>query len=185
MQTAVLTQQPISVENFTNLIKDFTRSTSVSLTYFVDDSRSRTIKGEKQIQKLVRISNNAYLNHDYTNKVKVLSGDNTFVAHELKGKTRISSTILQSQKTNEFMLDIKVLRTEKVELLGYFHNGKEITEAEAISMELWAPIYYNPTPKKTAGRGLVSEQDDFNMITPYISRICLIKFNGTEYLINK
>jgi hypothetical protein len=83
------------------------------------------------------------------------------------------------------MLDIKVLRTEKVELLGYFHNGKEITEAEAISMELWAPIYYNPTPKKTAGRGLVSEQDDFNMITPYISRICLIKFNGTEYLINK
>lgn len=185
MQTAVLTQQPISVANFVELVKDFTRSSGVSLTYFVDDSRSRTIKGNKQVQKLVRISNNAYLNHDYTKKVINLTGATDFVAEQLKGKTRISTTILQSDKTAEFMLDIKVLRTEKIELLGYYHNGNEITEAEAVALDLWAPIYFNPTPKKTAGRGLVDAEDDFNMITPYISRILQIKFNGTEYLIQK
>jgi hypothetical protein len=184
MQTAILTQQPISVENFKNLLLNFTRSTSISLTYFVDDSRSRTIKGNKQVQKLVRISNNAYLNHDYENKVKKLTGED-FVAEQLKGKTRITSTIIQSNSTAEFMLDIKVLRTEKVELISYYHNGNPITEAEAISMDLWAPAYYNPEPKKTAGRGTVSEEDNFTMITPYISRICVIKFNGTEYLITE
>ena len=185
MQTAILTQQPISVTNFVELVKDFTPSTAISLTYFVDDSRSRTIKGVKQVQKLVRISNNAYLNHDYTNKVKNLTGSTDFVAEGLKGKSRISTTILQSDSTNEFMLDIKVLRTEKIELLGYYHNGKEITEAEAVALELWAPIYFNPTPKKTAGRGLVDAEHNFNMITPYISRILKIKFRGTEYLIQK
>ena len=185
MQTAILTQQPISVENFKSLVLNFTRSTSISLTYFVDDSRSRTIKGNKQVQKLVRISNNAYLNHDYENKVKKLTGCEDFVAEQLKGKTRISTTILQSNSTNEFMLDIKVLRTEKIELISYYHNGNPITEAEAIALELWAPAYYNPAPKKTSGRGLVAVEDDFNMITPYISRICVIKFNGTEYLITE
>lgn len=185
METAVLIQQPISVENFKNLVIDFTRSCGVSLTYFVDDSRSRTIKGNKQVQKLVEISNNAYFNHNYEKKIINLTGRIDFKAEPLKGKTRITSTILQSNKTSEFMLDIKVLRTEKITLLGYFYNGKEITEAEAISMDLWTDSYYNPTPKKTAGRGLVDEEDDFNMITPYISRILKIKFNGTEYLIQK
>lgn len=184
MNTAILTQQPISVANFTELVKDFTRSTAISMTYFVDDSRSRTIKGIKQVQKLVRVKN-AYINHNYTNKVINLSGATDFVAEELKGKERISTTLLRSLKTGEFMLDAKILKTESVELLGYYHNGKEITEAEAISLDLWAPAYYNPAPKTTAGRGLVSVEDDFRMITPYISRITLIKFNGTEYLISE
>jgi len=184
MQTEVLNQQPISVANFTELIKDFTKSTTISMTYFVDDSRSRVVKGEKQVQKLVRVKN-AYINHNYTNKVIKLSGETEFKAEEMKGKERVSTTIIRSLKTGEMMLDAKILKTEAVELLGYFHNGKEITEAEAILMGLWTDSYFNPTPKKTAGRGLVAVEDDFRMITPYISRITLIKFNGTEYLISE
>jgi hypothetical protein len=183
MNTEILTQQQINVADFTNLVKYFTRSTAVSMTYFVDDSRSRTIKGTKQVQKLVRVKN-AYLNHDYTNKVEGFIGEE-FIAQELKGKTRITSTILQSNSTAEFMLDAKILKTEAVELLGYFHKGNPITEAEAVALDLWAPIYFNPTPKKTAGRGLVAPQNDFRMITPYISRILKIKFCGTEYLITE
>ena len=184
MQTAVLTQQPISVANFTELVKDFTKSTAISMTYFVDDSRSRVVKGEKQVQKLVRVKN-AYINHNYTNKVINLSGETEFKAEEMKGKERVSTTLIRSLKTGEMMLDAKILKTEAVELLGYFHNGNPITEAEALSLDLWTDSYLNPTPKKTAGRGLVAVEDDFRMITPYISRITLIKFNGTEYLIQK
>ena len=181
---SAVVKQLISVANFIGLIKDFTRSTAISMTYFVDDSRSRTIKGEKQVQKLVRVKN-AYLNHNYTNKVINLTGETTFVAEEMKGKERVSTTLIRSLKTGEMMLDAKILKTEAVELLGYYHNGNEITEAEAVALDLWAPIYFNPTPKKTAGRGLVAVEDDFRMITPYISRITEIKFNGTEYLITE
>lgn len=184
MNTAILTQQPISVANFTELVKDFTRSTAISMTYFVDDSRSRVVKGTKQVQKLVRVKN-AYINHNYTNKVINLSGETTFVAEEMKGKERVSTTLIRSLKTGEMMLDAKILKTESVELLGYFHNGNPITESEALALDLWTDSYLNPTPKKTAGRGLVAVEDDFRMITPYISRITLIKFNGTEYLIQK
>ena len=174
----------ISVESFATLVKPFTRSAAISMTYFVDDSRSRTVKGQKQVQKLVRVKN-AYLNHNYENKVKNLTGCENFKAEELKGKTRISSTLLKSNSTGELMLDAKILKTEAVELLGYYHNGNPITEAEAVALDLWAGTYYNPTPKTTAGRGLVSEEDDFRMITPYLSRILIIKFNGTEYTLFK
>jgi hypothetical protein len=184
MQTTILTQQPISVANFTELVKDFTKSTAISMTYFVDDSRSRVVKGTKQVQKLVRVKN-AYLNHNYTNKVINLTGETEFKAEEMKGKERVSTTLIRSLKTGEMMLDAKILKTEAVELLGYFHNGNPITEAEALALDLWTDSYLNPTPKKTAGRGLVAVEDDFRMITPYISRITLIKFNGTEYLIQK
>ena len=184
MQTAILTQQPISVANFTELVKDFTKSIAISMTYFVDDSRSRVVKGTKQVQKLVRVKN-AYLNHNYTNKVINLTGETEFKAEEMKGKERVSTTLIRSLKTGEMMIDAKILKTEAVELLGYFHNGNPITEAEALALDLWTDSYLNPTPKKTAGRGLVDAEHNFNMITPYISRITLIKFNGTEYLIQK
>jgi len=184
MQTQILNQQPISVANFAELVKDFTRSTAVSMTYFVDDSRSRVLEGKKQVQKLVRVKN-AYLNHDYTNKVIIKTDNPEFVAHELKGKERVSTTLIRSLKTGELMLDAKILKTEAIELLGYFHKGNPITEAEAFALNLWTDSYLNPKPKKTAGRGLVAVEDDFNMITPYISRITLIKFCGTEYLITE
>lgn len=170
----------ISVESFGNLVKPFTRSTAISMTYFVDDSRSRTVKGQKQVQKLVTVKN-CYLNHNYENKVRNLTGDTTFQAEELKGKTRISTTLLKSNKTGELMLDAKILKTEAVTLLGYYHNGNIITEAEAVSLDLWAESYYKPKEKQTAGRGTVSVADDFRMITPYLSRILMITFNGTEY----
>lgn len=174
----------ISVESFANLIKPFTASSFISMTYFVDDSRSRTVNGQKQVQKLVRVKT-ASINHNYENKVKNLTGCEDFKAEEMKGKERVSTTLIRSLKTGELMLDAKILKTEAVEPLGYYHNGKEITEAEAIALDLWAPAYYNPAPKKTAGRGLVDEADDFRMITPYLSRILMIKFNGTEYTLFK
>jgi len=178
----VQTNAGITITALVTKLMNFTRSTAISMTYFVDDSRSRTIGGQKQVQKLVRIKN-GYLNHNYENKVKNLTGEADFKAEEMKGKTRISSTLIRSDKTGEVMLDVKILKTEAVELIAYYHNGNEITEAEAIALDLWAPAYYNPAPKKTAGRGLVDEADDFRMITPYLSRILRLKLQGVDYYI--
>lgn len=170
----------INTNQLAEILKNITRSTFCNIIYLVDDQRSKTIKGIKQVQKLVQISHVA-LNHNYTNKVVNLSGATDFVAEEMKGKTRICSTLIQSDKTQELMIDGKVLNSEVAKVLGYFHNGSEITEIKAVELELWTDSYYNPTPTKTMGRGLVSEEDNFRIINTYLSRIKQIKLEGQRY----
>ena len=66
------------------IVEPITKSTVVNIIYVVDDSRSKTVKGVKQVQKMAQITH-CYLNHDYTQKVKNLTGNTEFVANELKG----------------------------------------------------------------------------------------------------
>ena len=162
------------------IVEPITKSTVVNIIYVVDDSRSKTVKGVKQVQKMAQITH-CYLNHDYTQKVKNLTGNTEFVANELKGKTRVSKTVLQSDKTGEKMIDGKVLDSGAAKILCYFHNGKRIKEIEAIAADLWIPQYYNPTPKTTMGRGEVSEAKDFAIINTYFSRIYRLKMFGQWY----
>lgn len=174
------TTKHITKQQLLNLLLNIKKSTVISMTYLVDDNRSKTVKGQKQIQKLVKCSH-AYLNHDYERKVQKLSGDNTFQALELKGKTRISSTIVQSDKTGEYLLDFKTLQSSPSKIIEFYHNGKVITEQEAVEQDLWTNSYYNPSQKITAGRGLVSKEDDFCMMTLGIRNILSIKYQGVEY----
>lgn len=174
------TTKHITKQQLLDLLLNIKKSTVISMTYLVDDSRSKTIKGEKQIQKLVKCSH-AYLNHAYERKVQKLSGDNTFQALELKGKTRISSTIIQSDKTGEYLLDYKTLQATPTKIIELYHNGKVITEQEVIDKDLWANSYYNPSEKITAGRGLVDKDKDFNMMTLALKNILTLKYQGVEY----
>ena len=171
----------VTVNELEAILIACTVSTVANIIYVVDDSRSKTVKGIKQVQKRVQISH-VYLNHNYTNKVQNLT-DEKFEAKPLEdfGKTRISSTIIQSLKSGAKMIDGKVLKSESSTILGYFHNGEEITEANAIAEELWANSYFNPTPKKTMGRGTVSIEDDFGIINTYLERIETIKLQGVTY----
>lgn len=178
----------ISVKQLAILLANITKSTVVSLTYFVDESKSRTINGQKQVQKRVKV-NNLYLNHNYTNKVQNLTGNTEFVAHELNGKERICSTIIASQSKANFgklMLDGKILHTESTKVLGYFHNGLEIelnkNDRNVGRNDLVAPSFYEKSTY-TSGRNTVSEENDFRMITPFLDNIETIKIQGQEYLI--
>lgn len=172
----------INQQQLFDMFVNYTMSGIISVEYITDDTRSKQVKGEKQVQKQVKI-NNLFLNHKYENKVRNLTGDTEFQALELKGKTRISSTIIQSDKSGEFMLDGKILNSESVKIINYFHKGEIITEAQAVANDLWANSYYNPTEKKTAGRGIVSEEKDFKMITLSLSKIIRLKFKGELYTI--
>jgi hypothetical protein len=165
-----------------DLVVNRTKSESCSVEYITDHNESKTIKGQKQIQKQVKISN-LFLNHKYEQKVRNLTGNESFEVHELKGKTRISSTIIQSDKSLEFMLDGKILNSESVKLINLFHNNEIITESEAVSLDLWAGAYYKETQKTTSGRGSVSVENDFKMITLSLSKIIRIKIGGFEYTI--
>lgn len=182
MKTLNINSNIITTKQLFDMLVNVTKSTIVAVEYITDDTRSKQVKGLKQVQKQVKI-NNLYLNHKYEQKVQRLTGNEEFQAYELKGKTRISGTIIQSDKTLENLLDGKILNSESVKLINYFHNDKIITESEAVSLDLWAGAYYKPTEKTTSGRGSVSIEDDFKMITLGLSKIIWIKFEGTEYTI--
>jgi hypothetical protein len=174
----------VTTTELANILANIKKSTFCHILYMVDDSRSKTMKGIKQVQKLVKITNVA-LNHNYQNKVINLTGNSDFKAEEMKGKTRICSTLIKSDKTGELMIDGKVLNKEVAKVLGYFHKGNEITETEAVKLDLWTPAYYNPTPVKTMGRGLVSEENDFRIINTYLSRIISLKLEGEWYSVTQ
>ena len=183
--TSILTATQVTVNELEAILNNVTTSTVANITYLVDDSRSKTKQGKKQIQKLVNISH-VYLNHNYTNKVANLT-DGNFEAQPLEnfGKTRISSTVIKSLKTDATMIDGKVLKSESAQILAYFNDGHEITEAKAIAQDLWAGAYYKPSTKKTMGRGTVSEEDNFGIINTYLSRIKIIKLQGITYVVSK
>ena len=155
-------------------------SKTISLEYIVDDRRSKIKNKQNLVQKHVKC-NNVYLHHDYGNKVKKLSGDTTFVPQPLKGKERITPTILKSLVTNELLIDGKILYSETTKILGYFHNNKPITEAEALGNEFWGNSYFKVPEKKTMGRGIVPEENDFYIINTTFDKIVYIKINGIEY----
>jgi hypothetical protein len=165
-----------------DMLVNRTKSETCKVRYITDHNLSKQVKGQKIIQKEVVI-NNLFLNHKYENKVRNLTGNSEFVANELKGKTRISSTIIQSDKSLENLLDGKILNSESVKLINLFHKGEIITESEAVSLDLWANSYYKPTEKITSGRGSVSIEDDFKMITLSLSKIIFIKIGGIEYTV--
>ena len=172
--------QRVTAEQLMEIVKPITKSTFIGLCYQVDESKSKTKGGKKQLQKQVCLT--ATLNHDYTKKVIKLSGDTSFVADPMKGKTRISNTIIQSDKTGAYMLYATVLKSAKRETT-YFHNELEISREDAIQRELFAPSYFNkPTTK---GRGLVNEADDFGLISPYLERLVWANVNGVEYEVIK
>jgi hypothetical protein len=178
----ITTENVITSNELFDMLVNRTKSETCKVEYITDHNESKQVKGQKQIQKQV-IINNLYLNHKYEQKVQRLTNDNTFVAQELKGKTRISSTIIQSDKSGEYMLDGKILNSESVKVINLFHKGEIITESQAVSLDLWANAYYKETEKTTSGRGSVSVEDDFKMITLSLSKIIKIKIGGVQYTI--
>jgi hypothetical protein len=173
----------VSQSELEAILEPVTVSTTISITYLVDDARSRKLSGKFLVQKRIFIGN-LYLNHDYAKKVTNLSGE-AFEALPMNGKTRISTTLVRSDKSGELLLDGKILCKESRKNLGYFNDGMLITEKQGENLGLWANGYYNPTPKTTSGRGLLTEQNDFQMITLGTKNIESLKMFGTLYEVVK
>ena len=170
-------EKTISQSELRLLLEPVTVSTVISITYIVDDSKSRTVSGKKLLQKEMFVGN-LYLNHDYAKKVSNLSGE-AFEALPMNGKTRISTTLVQSDKSGEMLLDGKILAKESRKLINYFHNGEIISRNEAERLN----YFYPATDKPTSGRGLLTEENDFQMITLGLKNIKSLKIFGTTYKI--
>jgi hypothetical protein len=169
------------------ILSTVTKSTICNVTYTVDESKSKMVGGKKQVQKKVNIAN-LYLNQDYGKKVNnILEGkqhaQRTFIAQPMKGKERINTVLVASLKTGKILLDGKVLFTESRTLLAYYHDGKEIQASKGnpeLNSHLFTPAFYKKSTY-TSGRGAVSEENDFTMITLGLDNIDTIKFQGKWY----
>ena len=177
---AVAEVEVLTDELILSLLENVTKSTTIAVEYEVDEPKSRQSKGVKLLQKRVRV-NTLYLNHDYGNKVRNKTGNSEFEAEQMKGKTRITSTIIESNKNGNKLLDGKIENYAVVTRLHLLHKGEEISELEAIAQNLFAPAYFDTTPKKTSGRGQVDVDDDFQMLTIGISNIKYLKCFGKAY----
>lgn len=176
------------------LVAPIRKSELTNVYYKVDEQLSKQKKGVKQLKKLVNAPN-VWLNHDYTKKVIKKTGNEEFVAEELKGRSPYLNTtsLLISDKTDECILrgifEHKMIANAP-KVLTYIYNGldtetlkfgQELTASEAVANELWTPAYFNPTPKKTIGRGSVSEEENCSFVQPYMARIKYIKIRGQWY----
>ena len=182
MTTKAIPSITISPSQLAELLETITRSTVVSLTYVVDDTRSKVSKGIYAIQKKVHISH-LYLNHDYEKKVINLTGDTSFQAQALKGKTRICSTLLRSDKNDELLIDGNELNSATSHIVALYHDKMEITEQDGIDNDWWRPSFYNPAPEITAGRGSVDHTDNFYIVNTALAKIVELKFGGVLYKI--
>jgi hypothetical protein len=177
-------QKLVTVTELAAMLEGFTASTTVSILYETDLSTARTVAGVKQVRKTTLVVN-ARLNHDYAQKVQRLSGDETFIADPMQGKTRVSGTLVKSDKSGELLLDYKLLNpaTEIKRLQLLTAGGEPISEADAAAQNLLAPSHFKERTKPTAGRGCVSEEKNFDMYTLSLKNIKRLRFKGVEYIV--
>jgi hypothetical protein len=172
------------------ILSSETRSTIVNVTYLVDESKSKQVKGKKQVQKRVNITH-LYLNQPYGKKVNNILRDKQgvdvdaepFVPQELNGKTRINTVLVRSDKNQNILLDGKVLFGESRHNLGYFHKGNRIEVDKndiSLNSNLFTPKFFEQK-SGTSGRGLIDTENDFCMMTLGLNNIEKIKFKGNWY----
>lgn len=151
----------------------------INLTYSTAESKSRTKKGKKVLNKVV--CRNAYLNHDYSKKVNDRVGGG-FVAEKASGRKGTERKfITESDKVaGKLYLTLHTHKNDFVKT-DYFlaENGESIdlsTKELKLASGLFMPSYFEP--KTTAGRGRVAENDDFNHFATCLDNILQVKAKG-------
>lgn len=176
----------IKISQLVELLNEKRGATFASVLYYVDEGDSRTVKGQKLLQKLVAA--NITLNSNYEDKVNRLlekQGDTPdFEAKKMNGFRHIEGyapCVVMNEKTGELALSHIHEHGRKPKVF-LFYKGKPITREEAIRQNLFAPSAF--APKRTAGRGAVAEKNDFKFRNLYLKNILEIKLFGVRYRID-
>ena len=155
-----------------------TGATFAHIVFFGKEYGSRQKNKKHLLDKLT--FRNITIGGDYTKRVSRRTGDETFEANPMSGKSWIEGTPLAFMDKNpsvEYLVCDQELRT-KVHT-QYFHDGKPISKADAIAQDMFSPSYF--AEKKTAGRGTVAKEDNFFRLTMGLNSIVAINMNGKKY----
>jgi hypothetical protein len=156
-----------------------------SCVYFVDESGSKTVKGEKVLQKFVRV--NITLGASYEKRVNrdliKQEEEANFTAQKMSGKEYINNEgiIATDTKTQTKRYLVATIENHTKPQTVYFHERKHINKSDAIDKGLFMPSYF--TEKTTSGRGNVQESTDFHTITLNIDNLISLKVGGKKYIV--
>ena len=152
------------------------------IVYFVNESGSRMINKNKALQKLVRTAITVGSNYEsrVNRDLEKRGEEGNFTAQGMSGQTRLNKYVSQSDKSGKKNL-ISIVEHRNVPQTIYFHEGKKISFEKAKELDLFMPSYFEP--KKTSGRGNMSEEKDFNYFTVGFDNILSIKIKGVKYII--
>lgn len=149
MDKVIKESELISVEELADILKAKTKAETVIIEYIVNDANSKTVNGQKPIQKHVVI-NNFIINSDYEKRMQEETNNPNFKAQQPKGKTIISKCLLKSNSTDKLLINgyYDISWTSNIQILQYYKYGKKITEKTLVKNDLFLPSYYTQKEKK-------------------------------------
>ncbi len=185
----------LSQAQLENMMLNFNKEVSLTgvtfadVIYKNDVSKSRQKGGKKVMQKIkeCRIT----VGSDYQTKVQkvhtVKQGmESDFKANKMLGKSYtngVENPVVHADKNPDFKMLVMVCEAHnrKHNKTTYLHNGEIITIDQAKEMDLLQPSFFDK--KKTAGRGTVNEEHDFDYLTLGFDKIKQITLNKTDYIV--
>lgn len=174
-----------------NLLTNFKKEISATgvafgnVVYHVDESGSRVKKGKKMLQKLVRT--NVTIGANYEGRVNRdlvrQEEEANFTAQAMSGKRYVNDegVLAMDEKTGTKNYLVAVVEHNTKPKAVYFHEGKRITKAKAVRRDMFMDSYFEP--KKTSGRGNMSEEKDFHFFTLGVEKIIEVVLGGIKYII--
>lgn len=174
----------ISRTELRELLIASTGANFVNLVYFVDESKSKTVKGSKLVQKLVKT--NVTIGSSYEKKVNRIKENKqdeqaTFKAEAPRGKMFFAHNILTDVKSESKFYLNAIIENGTKRNTTYFYQGEKTTRAEIIANDLVTPSFTKPKP--TSGRGEVKAENDFSVITPNLDNIVALNMNKKKYVV--
>lgn len=161
----------------------FTGCTFGSIFYKTDESESRTVKGQKLLQKETETQITLGSNYEKRiNRDLERQGEEAnFASQAMYGKEHLTKLICQGIKDPNKKYLCCVVEHNVTPKTKYFHEGNEISYEKAVENNLFMPSHF--TEKKTAGRGNMSVEKDFHFFTLGFEKIIWIKINKVKYIL--
>ena len=161
-----------------------------SLTYLVDVSESKTVKGQKVLKKLVKI--NATIGSDYEKKVNRVVTNKQGETIDFKAQPQFGkeyylegAPVVRDTKTQEkrYLVFIVENHTKPSAHQLYITESMQPVEKKDVWNENYiTPAGLNPKPY-TAGRGAVDQENDFFFRTVDFSNLKGFAIGGTNYVV--
>ena len=169
MKNLVTITRPEAIAMFINYRKEVSASGVAfsNLTYLVDESKSKTVKGKKMLQKLVET--NATIGSDYGKKVgRILDKEGKeieFTPQPRKGLRRIDDSPVCTDTATEskFYLDF-IVENHTNTNVQLMLNNKEVARKDVWNETYITPAGLKPQEKAQAGRGLIDKDNDFYFV---------------------
>lgn len=186
-----LTQKELE-NKMLNFNKEFslTGVTFANVIYQNDFSKAKTINKEKQVQKITEVK--ITVGSDYTSKIQRIevkkqgADSSDFKAMKMKGKSYtngIENPVVHADKNPDFKMLVMIVENGTKRKTTYLHKGQVITLDQAVEMDLLTDSFYKKDTKKTAGRGVVNAENDFDFQTLGFDKIKQITINKTDYIV--